>query len=148
MRLPQAPLKKGRIEIVPMIDAIFFLLVYFMMTSLSLIQMEAHGVNLPASRSAAAKPADKVVVTLTREGELYVDREAVSEAQMLRRVRESVAANPAVSVVMNADRQCEVSRFLRVFDLVKQTDAGDVQIATAPPDPPGSNPPPARRDDD
>lgn len=136
MRLPRTPPKKGRIEIIPMIDAIFFLLVFFMMTSLSMIQMEAHGVQLPASHSAETKPADKIVVTLTPEGDLYVDSDKVSEAEMLRRVREWVVGHPDSAVVLNADKQCEVSRFLRVFDLVKQTDAGNVQIATAPPDMP------------
>jgi biopolymer transport protein ExbD len=117
-----------------MIDTIFFLLVYFIMTSLSLVQMESHGVALPTSRTAGGRPAQRLVVTLTRAGELYVDRNRVSEAEMLRRVRDGVGANPDVAVVLNVDKEGDVRRFLRVFDLVKQADAGNVQIATAPAD--------------
>lgn len=147
MRLPQQPLKKGRVEIIPMIDAIFFLLVYFIMTSLSLVQMDAHGVQLPASRTAGTKPAEKMVVTLTQAGELFVDSDTVSEAEMVRKVRDGVNANPEVAVVLNIDREAEVARFLRIFDLVKQADPGNVQIATAPPDPPGA-PRKPRKDND
>jgi biopolymer transport protein ExbD len=134
LRLPQRLPKKGRIEIIPMIDTIFFLLVFFIMTSLSLIQMESHGVTLPTSRTAGGRPEQRMVVSLTRAGELYVDRDRVSEAEVLRRVREKVSANPDVAVVLNVDKDGDVRRFLRVFDLVKQADAGNVQIATAPPD--------------
>ena len=133
MRLPRPAPKKGRIEIIPMIDAIFFLLVYFIMTSLSLTQLESHGVQLPESRTAGGKPENRVVVTVTRAGELYVDRDPVSEGQMREVIADRVAQDPEIAVVLNGDRNGDVARFLRVFDLVKQADAKNVLIATTPP---------------
>ena len=50
MKLPRTEMKKARIEIIPMIDTIFFLLVFFMITSLSMVPMSAHQVNLPRAR--------------------------------------------------------------------------------------------------
>ena len=60
MKLQRAELKKARIEIIPMIDTIFFLLVYFMITSLSMVQMSAKKVALPVSTTAQSKPLNKV----------------------------------------------------------------------------------------
>lgn len=134
MRLPREPARKGRIEIIPMIDTIFFLLVYFIMTSLSLVRMESHGVQLPTSRTAGERPADRVVVTVAQNGALFVEGDAVSEAELLARVRALVAASPQTTVVMNGDKSANVAAFLRALDLVKQADAANVQIATAPPD--------------
>lgn len=134
MKLPRQEVKKGRIEIIPMIDAIFFLLVYFIMTSLSLTQMESHGVQLPESRSVAGtKPQDKLVVTVTRDGSLFLDRDPVGEGEIRARVAERVNADPEIAVVLNGDKNGDVGKFLRVFDLVKQADARNVLIATTPP---------------
>ncbi len=136
MRLPSEPPRKGRIEIIPMIDTIFFLLVYFIMTSLSLVQMETHGVQLPVSRTSGERPTDRVVVTVAPDGAIFADADRVSEAELLNRVRQSVEANPQIVVVLNADKNANVQAFLRVLDLVKQANPARVQIATAPPDTP------------
>jgi biopolymer transport protein ExbD len=133
MRLPQQPPKKGRIEIIPMIDAIFFLLVFFIMTSLSMIQMDTHGAQLPASRSGLDRPpTNRIVVALRKDNALFVDRDPATEAEMKTRVAAAVGANPNVTVLLSVDKGGDVSRFLRVFDLVKQTDAANVVIATEP----------------
>lgn len=141
MRLPSNPPRKGRIEIIPMIDTIFFLLVYFIMTSLSLVKMESHDVHLPVSRTAGDRPSERVVVTVSQIGKLFVEQDAVSEADLVPRIRTVLAANPQTTVVINADKNADVKVFLRILDLVKQADPANVQIATAPPDtPPAQRP--------
>ncbi|MBC8135561.1 MAG: biopolymer transporter ExbD [Fibrella sp.] len=135
MRLPRTLLepKRGRIEIIPMIDAIFFLLVYFIMTSLSLTQMETHGINLPESRTASVKTENKIVVSVTKKGDLFLEASRVTEQELVRRVAAKVAANPKIVVVLTGDRDGDAAGLLRVFDLVKQGDAGRVVFATEPP---------------
>lgn len=143
MRLPRTLLepRRGRIEIIPMIDAIFFLLVYFIMTSLSLTQMETHGITLPESRTASVKAENKIVVSVTKKGDLYLEANRVTERELVQRIAAKVAADPKVVVVLTGDRDGDASGLLRVFDLVKQGDAGRVVFATAPP----KAPVPARR---
>ena len=134
MRLPPQPEpRRGRIEIIPMIDAIFFLLVYFMMTSLSLTQMETHGITLPESRTASVRAENKVVVSVTKSGDLFLDSDRVTERELVRRVSAKVAANPKIVVVVTGDRDGDAAGLLRVFDLAKQADAGRVVFATQPP---------------
>ena len=132
MRLPQQPPKKGRIEIIPMIDAIFFLLVFFIMTSLTLTQMDAHGSRLPTSRTSTDKPNEKIVVALGRDNTIYIDHDPASEADVRQKVAARVAGNPKTAVLLTADKDADVRRFLRLFDLVKQADAQNVVIATMP----------------
>ena len=61
-------MRKARIEIVPMIDTIFFLLVFFMFTSLSMVKMNGMGVSLPKDSSAVTTPPPRVMVTVNRAG--------------------------------------------------------------------------------
>ncbi len=132
MKLPRMELKRARIEIIPMIDTIFFLLVFFMISSLSKIQMAAHRVDLPESTTAALKPTEKVVVSVSKEGNYYIDRQQVSEAQIRILVAAKVAENPDIAVVLNCDKNQHIAQFVRAFDLVKQANPGSVMVATAP----------------
>ncbi len=133
--------KKARIEIIPMIDTIFFLLVFFIVESLSMVQMRSHHVSLPESRTARAKPGVDVVVTLTEDGEYYVDKQRVPELAVREAVAARVAEAPELTVVINCDKNQPMARFARVLDLVKQANAGHVMVATAP----AEGPPPGGR---
>ena len=132
MKLRRTELKRARIEIIPMIDTIFFLLVFFMITSLSMTQMSSKKVNLPESSTAAEKPFDKVVLTITREGEYYIDRDRVQPAQIKDVLALKLSQNKDMAVVLNCDRDQHVTDFIKAFDLVKQANAGKVMIATSP----------------
>ena len=132
MKIQQPPRKKARIEIIPMIDVIFFLLVFFMMTSLAMVQLDGKHVNLPESGTATLNPEEKVVVSIAKEGQVFVGRDQVPESEVLPRVAERVQANPEVTVIINCDKDQQMARFVRVFDLIKQANVGKVMIATSP----------------
>ena len=135
MKFPPREVKRARIEIIPMIDTIFFLLVFFMITSLSMVPMSAHRVDLPSSETAALKPQEKVVVTISKEGDYYVDRARVTESQIRPLVAARVSEDPTVAVIINCDKNQKLDKFQRAFDLIKQANAGTVMIATAPEEP-------------
>ena len=132
MKLPRTELKRARIEIIPMIDTIFFLLVFFMIASLSMVQMSAHKVSLPESETAALKPSEKVVVTVSKEGDYYVDRQKVSAGGIRALVAARLQENPNMAVILNCDKDQQIGQFQRAYDLVKQANAANVMIATAP----------------
>lgn len=132
MKLPRTELKRARIEIIPMIDTIFFLLVFFMIASLSMVQMSAHKVSLPESETAALRPSEKVVVTVSKEGNYYVDRQKVAETGIRSLVAARLRDNPAMPVIINCDKDQQIGQFQRAFDLVKQANAANVMVATAP----------------
>ena len=76
MKIPSPrPRKKARLEIIPLIDVIFFLLATFMMVSLSMAKINGVPVNLPSATTSAPLEKDSVVVTLTKEGDIFFDKE-------------------------------------------------------------------------
>ena len=81
MRLPRNNPKKARIEIVPMIDTIFFLLVFFMLSSLSMISRYSVPVNLPTATGRADQVPQVITVTITKEGNLFYNKEKIISSQ-------------------------------------------------------------------
>ena len=125
-------IKRARIEIIPMIDTIFFLLVFFMLTSLQTVKMSAKKVHLPESVTSKIKPQDKVVVTVDDKGQYYVDRAPVTFDQILPKLQDAVALNSQVTVVLNADKEEDVGELLKIMDIAKQANPGQLVMATTP----------------
>ncbi len=70
--------RRGRIEIIPMIDVMFFLLATFMLASLSLQNLHSLAVNLPRGQAPASQALRSVTLTVTRAGDILLDRSAVT----------------------------------------------------------------------
>ena len=132
MKLQRAELKKARIEIIPMIDTIFFLLVFFMITSLSMVQMSAKKVALPISATANSKPVTKVVLTVDDKGAFYIDRGPVQYGDILPMLEAKVAENPKVVVVINCDKNEPVEQFQYALNIAQQANPAALMIATTP----------------
>ncbi|MCW3059954.1 MAG: biopolymer transporter ExbD [Capsulimonas sp.] len=136
MKLPRQEMKRARIEIIPMIDTIFFLLVFFMIASLAMIPMSAHKVDLPSSSTAALKPLEKAVVTISKEGDYYIDQKKIAGVGDIKpMVASRLAQNPSLVVVINCDKSQQISKFTQALDLVKQANAQNVMVATDPQSP-------------
>ena len=132
MRLPRQGYKRARLEIIPMIDTIFFLLVFFMVASLSMTLETGMRVNLPKAEAAERESLTKVTISLSHDGSVYLDRERTTlealDSTLARRVRE----NPRVVVVINADERVEHGRVVAAMDAAKKAGAARMAIATRP----------------
>jgi biopolymer transport protein ExbD len=131
VKLRRRPPRKARIEIIPMIDTVFFLLVFFMMASLA---MTVHGgipVNLPkAARAEAAKTP--VSVSISREGVIYLEREPLEPAQLTARLQARAGAEPDLAVVIEADTDVRHGRVVDVMDAARLAGVGKLAIAVTP----------------
>ena len=133
MRLPRTSRKKPRIEIVPMIDTMFFLLVFFMVATLSMTVQRGVPVNLPHAASARDEIKQVVTLTLTKEGTLFFDKEELaSPAEAALRLASKNNADAQVSVVINADRAVEHGRVIDLMDAVRQAGVTRIAIAVRP----------------
>ena len=131
MKFRRRPPRRARIEIIPMIDTVFFLLVFFMMASLS---MTVHGgipVNLPKAARAEAARAP-VSISITREGVIYLEREPIEPAQLTARLQERVRTEPEVGVVIEADTDALHGRVVDVMDAARLAGIGKMAIAVTP----------------
>ncbi|CAB3768155.1 biopolymer transporter ExbD [Burkholderia sp. MSh2] len=79
--------KRGRIEIIPMIDVMFFLLATFMLTSLAMQHLDAVGIDLPRGRARQLQADRPVTLAVNRANQIFVDRQPVP----LARVGDAVA---------------------------------------------------------
>ncbi len=131
-RVAPPVLKRARIEIIPMIDTIFFLLVFFMMSVLNMVHLTSKRVQLPVSGTAQIKPLDMVVVTLAKDGSYYVDEQPVRESEIAGIVSARVREHPLRPIIINCDRTQPLTRFLRTYDLIKQGNPTQVLVAAKP----------------
>ena len=72
--------KKPKIMIIPMIDIIFFLLVFFMMSMLSMVTQRSIGLNLPQASTAVIETTEELPVSIAEDGTIFVEKEPVSKA--------------------------------------------------------------------
>ncbi len=132
MHLQKRNLKKARIEIIPMIDTIFFLLVFFMISTLSMARFTGVQVNLPKAASGSQPPSETAVISLTKEGRLFFNKSEVSEESLRRSLREGLVKNPELLVVINADDRVQHGKVVELMDQARQTGATKLSIAVKP----------------
>jgi biopolymer transport protein ExbD len=120
--------KKARIEIIPMIDTVFFLLVFFMMASLSMTAYRGVPLSLPRASSGETRQ-DRVSVSVTRNGVIYLDRDPVDPARLTEKLRALREKDPEVVVVISADGDVTHRRVVEAMDAART--AGIVKMAIA-----------------
>ena len=120
MKIPSPVLKrKARIEIIPLIDIVFFLLATFVMVSLSMVKNQGIGVHLPQASTGAAQTADKnelTVISLTQNGEIYVNKEKVTPATLKKRLQELKEKEQDPAILLNGDNKAFLGRAVFVLD--------------------------------
>jgi biopolymer transport protein ExbD len=132
MRLPAFAKKKPRIEIIPMIDTMFFLLVFFMIATLAMTIQHGMPVSLPTAESSTDKIAEHVSLTLTREGRLYYNKEAITLQELEIRLANLRQSSSDPSLLINADEQVPHGRVIKVMDLIRLSGITSMGIATQP----------------
>ena len=145
------PHKKARIEIIPLIDIMFFLLASFMMVSLSQTHMKGIRVNLPAAIAPPPSQVKDYVSIKVREGNVVTfDNQVVTDDQVLPRLYELHRTNPEIKVSISADLLAMHGDVIAVLDKVRSAGITKVgyQIRAAGAQgapgaqPPGAAPPP------
>jgi len=132
MRLPAFVKKTPRIEIIPMIDTMFFLLVFFMIATLAMTIQHGMPVSLPTAKSSTDKIAEHVSLTLTREGRLYYNKEAITLQELEMRLANLRQSSSDPSLLINADEQVPHGRVIKVMDLIRLSGITSMGIATQP----------------
>jgi biopolymer transport protein ExbD len=129
MRLQKRSLKKARIEIIPMIDTIFFLLVFFMVATLSMAQFRGVEVNLPKSASGRDAPAENTMITITRERLIYLDKVPIEPGRLRQSLARQLERTPNLLVIINADEGVEHGKVVEIMDEARQAGVKKLSIA-------------------
>jgi len=147
MRSP-IPKKHARIEIIPLIDIMFFLLASFMMVSLSQTHMKGIRVNLPSANVPPPPPnqvKDYVSIRVTEGGLIYFDNQAVMSDDVLNRLYQLHEQNKEIKVSLSAEQLATHGDVIGVLDKIRLAGITKIgyQIKTASVQgAPGTVPPP------
>lgn len=133
MRLPEESETNFQINIVPMIDVIFAILTFFIMSTLFLTRSEGLPVNLPKAATGQSDRPASVTVTIAKEGEISFNREAIALDDLEGAIRAKAEDNQNLLVVVNADTSVHHGRVVEVMDRVRRVKGAKLAIATARP---------------
>lgn len=115
--------------IIPMIDIIFFLLVFFMMNSLQTVAQKALSVQLPQAQNASNQVQMPVIITVDEVGHITMDNRPVTIDEASQVMTERMAANPNAAVILQADKRTAHGQVVAVMDMLKT--AGVKRLAVA-----------------
>jgi len=135
MRLPEEPDNPSQISIVPMIDVIFALLTFFIISTLSLTRSEGLPVNLPKAATAQSQSSSQIVVTLNQQGRLTLNRQPAQLGDLQTRIRALMGKNPNAVVVINADERVSHGQVIAVMDRLRLIPGVRLAIAAQRPAP-------------
>lgn len=124
---PEVP---PQINIVPMIDVIFAILTFFIMSTLFLGRFEGLAVNLPAAQSAKPQKAVRATVTLDRAGNLYFNKNQVPIEALPNAIRAANQPGQDLVIVLNADGSVTHDRVIAVMDQIRRVEGAKLAIAT------------------
>ncbi|MCM0593624.1 MAG: ExbD/TolR family protein [Gloeotrichia echinulata DVL01] len=136
MRLPDEPDIPAQINIVPMIDVIFAILTFFIMSTLYLTRSEGLPVNLPKAASAQQqqqRSTEPITVTLDATGNISLNRKPVPLDGLANQVRGLIGANAEGLVIINADERVNHGQVVAVMDRLRQVQGAKLAIATQKP---------------
>ena len=121
--------KKPVFMIIPMIDIIFFLLVFFMMNSLQTVAQKALDVQLPQAQSASAPAQLPIIMTLDEEGHITIDNKPVSIQESATIMKQHMQENANAAVVLQADKRTAHGQVVAVMDMLKTSGVTRLSIA-------------------
>jgi len=116
--------------IIPMIDIIFFLLVFFMMSMLTMVVQKSINLNLPQAATSKVDLDRTLPISVTSDGTIYVEQEKVSKEDFHRRMEIEKQRNPELAIVLRADSRSEHGDFVFVLDQLKSVGISKIGIAT------------------
>ena len=126
--------KRTKIEIIPMIDTIFFLLVFFMLSSLALTKLNGLPVNLPKANTAPKQPPAELTITLDKNQNVFVNKQPVTfadlEVVLVQKAGGASANLDAVSLIINADGSVPHRLVVRCIDDAREVGITHFAIAT------------------
>lgn len=144
------PHKKTRLEIIPLIDVMFFLLASFMMVSLTMSKQQTIKVNLPVATASQPdfKP-DMLNLAVNATGDIYLDTQLVSLPEVEKKLAVRFGQKPDTPVYISGDADTRHADMVRALDVVRRVGfnkvAFNVKPTAAAPAPPAAAPtaPPA-----
>lgn len=122
-------LERGLLDIAPLIDVIFLLLIFFMLTS-SFIFQPGIKINLPNALTSEVIQRENLIIVVTDDNSLYIDERLIGGEELSSRIE--IAAKELKPILIKADRKASLGKVVEVWDLCRTEGIQKINIATTP----------------
>lgn len=127
MKIKNTYQKKARIELIPLIDSIFLVLVFFMYAMMSMVVHRGIPVDIPEAVSSVVDKKKYISITVTENNDIYLDKEEISISELSEYLSGKKRENSDIDVYINADKKSYYGFVIKVLDRVR--DAGINKIS-------------------
>ena len=129
MRPPIESEDNFEINILPMIDVIFCILAFFIISSLFLTRSQGLPVDLPSAQTSEPKQNVQINITIEADGDIFIDRQPIQLEQLKAKLTELVKPESESLVIINADEKVEHGKVVKVMDRLRQVPGAKMAIA-------------------
>ncbi|MFH1665477.1 MAG: biopolymer transporter ExbD [Candidatus Omnitrophota bacterium] len=120
-------LEKGQLDIAPLIDVVFLLLIFFMLTS-SFIFQPGIRVNLPKAVTSEVLHKELLIITVTEGNEVFINERPADGEELTSRI--TMAAKDGQPLLIRADKKADLGKVIEIWDICRKMDVKQINIAT------------------
>jgi biopolymer transport protein ExbD len=120
--------EESEINITPMLDVVFILLIFFIVTA-SFVKEAGIDVNRPSAMTAVKKERASILVAITEDGQIWIDKRPIDARAVRANLERLHAENPQGGVVIQADKNSRNGLLVQVMDAARLADIENVSIA-------------------
>lgn len=121
--------EESDIDITPMLDVVFIMLIFFIVTA-SFVKESGIEVNRPDASTAQAKPRASILIAINDQGEIWLNKRRIEKSQVRANIERLHAENPQGTVVIQADEEAKTKMLVAVMDAARAAGVKDVSLAT------------------
>ena len=130
MRLRGQPMRRARIEMIPLIDVVFLLLIFFIYAMLSMTIHKGIPVLLPKAKTSLIDTEQYRSISISQDHRIFVDETEVPMEGLLQRLSELCREKPSLRVFIRGDRRIPYELLVRVLDTVRASGLSKVSLET------------------
>lgn len=119
---------EAEVDLTPMLDVVFIMLIFFIVTA-SFVKETGIDVNRPSASTAEVKERGNILIAITSEGEIWIDRRPVDVHALRANIERLHAENPQGSVVIQADKESTNGLLVQVMDAARLAGVPNVSLA-------------------
>lgn len=124
-------IRKARIELIPLLDMIFLVLVSFVYTFLSMTIQKGIPVRLPFAQSSIEDKKEYIVVTITQNGTIYINKKEIAREVLISELKVYKNLNPEIKVFLNADKNVIYDKVIEVLDSIRRSGIEKISLETS-----------------
>lgn len=121
----------AEINMTPLIDMVFILLIFFIVTT-SFVKETGVDVNRPSAKTAVKKELANIMIAITADGDIKMDRRSIDRRAVRANVERMHAENPEGAVIILADKEAKTGLLIEVMDQARLAGVSNVSIAASP----------------